>query len=57
MVGREDIYNLLLLICYKGGALWDITQQYTRYQCWFIDYYVIGVGGSAMLVRVCFVSF
>ena len=20
---REDIYNLLLLICYKGGALWD----------------------------------
>ena len=27
--GREDINNLLLLICYKGGALWDIISQYT----------------------------
>ena len=27
--GREDIYNLLLLVCYKGGALWDIIPQYT----------------------------
>ena len=25
MVGREDVYNILLLICYKGGALWNHT--------------------------------
>ena len=27
--GREDMYNLMHLMCYKGGALWDIIQQYT----------------------------
>ena len=25
VVGREDMYNILLLICYKGGALWNHT--------------------------------
>ena len=29
VVGREDINNLLLLVCCKGGALWDIKSQYT----------------------------
>ena len=27
--GREDINNLLLLVCCKGGALWEIKSQYT----------------------------
>ena len=26
--GREDIYNLPLLVCYKGGALWNHTTIY-----------------------------
>ena len=29
VVGREVISNLLLLVCYKGGALWEIIPQYT----------------------------
>ena len=28
MVGREDTSNLLLLMCYKGGALWNHTTIY-----------------------------
>ena len=26
--GREDMYNLILLMCYKGGALWEHTTIY-----------------------------
>ena len=29
--GREDMYNILLLMCCKGGALWDIIPQYTLF--------------------------
>ena len=29
VVGREVISNLLLLVCCKGGALWEIKSQYT----------------------------
>ena len=43
--GREDINNILLLMCYKGGALWNITRQYyTIYTAMEIDYDVIGLG-------------
>ena len=27
--GREDMSNILLLMCCKGGALWNITRQYS----------------------------
>ena len=29
--GREDMCNLLLLVCYKGGALWNhIVVSYSQ---------------------------
>ena len=45
--GREDMYNTLLLICYKGGALWEtynIIPQYTFNTAFEIDYNSLGWG-------------
>ena len=51
--GREDMYNLLLLVCYKGGALWNIIQQYTENTAFgliiieiILNHLTINLGGS-----------
>ena len=48
---REDIYNLLLLICYKGGALWDIIQQYAYCLCCYV------IGDSSLLRLIWMIGF
>ena len=49
--GREDISTLLLLICYKGGALWDIIQQYTYCLCCYV------IGDSSLLRLIWMIGF
>ena len=56
--GREDIYNILLLVCYKGGALWDIIQQFTYcftvYCSNKVLLVVVSLVKSNMLIRLCY---
>ena len=39
---REDTYNLLLLVCYKGGALWEHTTIYLTTDLSLIRYASFG---------------
>ena len=49
--GKKDMYNTLLLMCYKGGALWDIIQQYTYCLCCYV------IGDSSLLRLIWMIGF
>ena len=42
MDGREDIYNLLLLICHKGDALWNHMTIYCCFE--FVACLILMIG-------------